>query len=339
MNITDIFSFLVHPAKGEDEQPEIGGAIIPHSGKLFQMLSELFARSDIECNIEICFRPTPEGKQENDCRDEIIALLQNPCIDLARIIASRLQAVTTHRSGLGLLFLLIGKNSDNRKLCISRFPADVGILALEDHATLRVEFLEKVFMRNAVAYKAVNYQGCSFDGDFWLGKAVDKQLNNPLALISNYWIRDFLLSDFLTTPAEGTRRLAMALRKTMDTTENLTVKQEIAASSQLVGNIDGVTISIDEFMKRFSLSSETQAAVREKIAYPALMSDLFQFSRDEFERQLPYKSVELSSGAVMTARITDFDKCFEAKRIAESDDEFEFRAAGRIVNERLRKSK
>ena len=41
---------------------------------------------------------------------------------------------------------------------------------------------------------------------------MDKQLNSPGGQLSDYWIGDFLLSEFSVTPAAGTRRLALALR-------------------------------------------------------------------------------------------------------------------------------
>lgn len=339
MNITDIFSFLVHPAKGLEEQPAIGGTRVPLNGNLFQMLSSLFSRSDNECNIEISFNPNEDGEQQNDCRDEILILLKEPSMKHARALASRLQSVTTNRSGLGLLFLTLGQKESLNKVYISRFPADFGILAEEDQRSLRVEFLEKVFMRNAFAYKAAMFHGSSFDSDFWIGKAVDKQINNKIITISSYWIREFLLSDFRTTPAGGTRRLAIALREAMDSSTILSVKEEIAASARLSENLNGQTISINDFADRFGFSQETRDAVSEKLKHPSLTFDQFEFSLTEFQKHLPYRSIELSNGAILTATVGNFDECFERREVTDVPEEYEFRTFGRIVNERLRKTK
>jgi hypothetical protein len=67
-------------------------------------------------------------------------------------------------------------------------------------------------MKSKNSYKAVAYHGPSLRGDFWDGKAIDKQIGDGLSGSSNYWIEDFLWSDFLITPQAGTRRLATALR-------------------------------------------------------------------------------------------------------------------------------
>jgi hypothetical protein len=103
IKLEKIHSFLVHPAKGEEQQPPIGGTPVPTTGKLATMLSSLFERAPVECDIEIVFRPDASGRQQNKCRDVLIRYIQQPTVPHGRVIASRLQEVTTHRSGLGLL--------------------------------------------------------------------------------------------------------------------------------------------------------------------------------------------------------------------------------------------
>jgi putative GTP pyrophosphokinase len=61
---------------------------------------------------------------------------------------------TTHRSGLGLLFLVTGEDDGETKIVVSRFPADSGVLAEEKGKGLTVEFLERIFMKGAKSYKA-----------------------------------------------------------------------------------------------------------------------------------------------------------------------------------------
>lgn len=342
VQITNVYSLLVHPSKGEEKQPDIGGTKVPLKGKLFKMLSDLFDRSKEECNIDICFKPQEDGKQKNTRRDSIIALLKNPSLEIARTMAIDLQSVTTNRSGLGLLFIIIGENDNHKKkILISRFPADVGILAEENHNTLRVEFLEKVFMRNAHAYKAVVYEGESLDTGFWTGIAVDRQINNGIMAISGYWIREFLQSDFATTPAAGTRRLANALREAANGTDDFQIKEEIAAAVRLAGNINGKTISLAEFGNRFHFSNKTKDAVAARVKQTQLQNDRFRFATDEFQKYLPYKSIELDTGVILTAPLPDFEKFIEKRPIEASREAgpCEYKTTGMVVNERLRKTK
>lgn len=340
MKITCAYSFLVHPAKSLKEQPQIGGAEIALKGKLFYMLSSMFDKSNQECAIDICFKPKEDGTQQNVCRDEIISILKTPSLKIAKSLAIRLQSVTTNKSGLGLLFILLGENKATQKIYISRFPADIGILAEEDHITLRVEYLEKVFMRNALAYKAVVYEGDSLDADFGIGRAIDRQTNNKNIDICNYWIRDFLHSDFYTTPASGSKRLANALHNAMNKTDNLQIKEEIVSAARLVRNIDGNTTTINGFIRRFSLSDETKNEILKEIP-DSLQFERFQFDKEVFDKFLPYQSIELNNQVILTAPVNDFNKVIkrEVVNVNQKPEIYEFKTQGSIINEKLRKRK
>jgi hypothetical protein len=186
--VQHIHTFLVYPGKGRQEKIEINGTTVPLSGSMYNLLDSIYTRSDQECDIDITFRPTRDGKQQNDCRDLLVAYLGGPTLDSAKFLAERLRDTTDGRSGLGLLFLIAGKESTNHKIVISRFPTDSAIYVDEKARSLTVEFLERVFMKNKASYKAVAYQHSSLRGGFWTGRAVDKQLNYPGGQLSDYWI-------------------------------------------------------------------------------------------------------------------------------------------------------
>jgi hypothetical protein len=338
MEITSIFSFLVHPGKHEDIQPDIGGVTIPLEGNLYYMLSSVFGKATDECNIDIAFTQSDDGSQYNNCRQEVVGLLKDKNLDRARIVAQRLQAVTTKRSGLGLLFIVLGSNETSERVYIARFPADFGIVAQEDDETLRVELLEQVFMKNAVSYKAVVFDGVSYDADFWVGKAVDKQISNNSVAISGYWIREFLLANFRTTPAQGTRRLAIAIKRTMDQTDDLEIKEELAAASRLARSLNGELLSMSNFGQRFGLSEKTQTALASTLSDPTLRFDQFRFTHEEFTKHVRFRSVQINNGALLTAPTGRFDECFTRQKVAENREEYTFTTQGTVINERLSKS-
>src|SRR5690348_3222460 len=126
MPIDRIHSFLIHPAKNAEEQPDIRGTQIAKRGSLYTMLAGLFNRAGEECDIEIVFRPNDEGHQQNDCHDLVVDYGREPAIANGRRLANRLQEVSTNRSGLGLLFLMKGTENGNTQVVLSRFPADQG---------------------------------------------------------------------------------------------------------------------------------------------------------------------------------------------------------------------
>ena len=210
MPVRRIHTFLVHPGRAGDPEP-IVGTEVALEGQFFNLLRDIYARSDAECETEIAFNQGPNGKQDNACRNLLVDYLRRSTLAKGRRLAERLKSVTTHRSGLGLLFLITGNEGLEPKIVISRFPADTGVLAEANRDGLTVQFLERIFMKNAKAYKAAAYQHASLENGFWLGRSVDKQIGLATDL-SNYWIKDFLGSDYRTTAAYGTRRLALAIR-------------------------------------------------------------------------------------------------------------------------------
>ena len=334
-----IHSYLAHPGKNEPKQPAIKGTNVPLAGKLFEMLSRVFDGADSECTHDITFDPSDDGKQVNPCRDLVVAYLKKGTLPNGQRIAERLQQVTTGKSGLGLLFLMSGKTGRERKIVVSRFPADSGILAEEAADGLTVEFLEKVFMKSATSYKAAVYRGTSTSGDFWDGRAIDKQINHQLLAISNYWIKDFLASDFRATSAQGTKRLATVIIAATKQADDVKVKQELVAAAQLARGLKGKTTSIRDFCKKFALSPAATQMVAEQCANDAVRSERFRFSETEFEKHIAIRSVELDSGAILMAPADQFDKVFTQDMVNKVTGKQRFSTEGKVVDERLKRSR
>ena len=335
MAIDHIHTYLVHPGKGAAVARQMGGTTVALSGKLFPLLSEIYARSENECDIDIAFNRSAHGAPQNPCRDLILTYLGGPTIVRGRHIAERLEAVTTHRSGLGLLFLISGSEGRDYKIVISRFAAHSAVSAEEDQQNLSVEFLERVFMRSAYAYKAVLYRSPSLTTGFWLGRAVDKQINSPES--SNYWISEFLDSDMRTTAAAGTRRLALALRDAAKRTPDVGVKSEIAAAVTLATGLRGQRLSISDFTKQLRLSDAAKQAISDEVRGAGTLDERFQFDPDEFTKHVAYRTVEMDSGGLLTAEATAFDRVFQRDVIDEPEHKVRFSTEGRVVSERLGK--
>jgi hypothetical protein len=218
-----------------------------------------------------------------------------------RQVAKRLQSVTTNRSSLGLMFLMTGKHKGENKIVVSRFPADSGILAEEKEKGLSVEFLERIFMKSATSYKAAVYSGRSFAKDFWKGQAVDKQINSADSYISDYWIRDFLRSDFLTPGEAGTRRFAIAVREAMNRSENPEVKKDITAFHRLAAAMPRKIVNAKALLDQLQVPEETQEQIKERFPRAKLFAENFQFVPAEFLKHVALRTVELDNGGLLTA--------------------------------------
>ena len=170
-------------------------------------------------------------------------------------------------------------------------------------------------MKNKHSYKAVLYRDASLQADFWNGRAIDKQINTPTSPTSDYWISDFLLSEFTVTSAQGTGRFAKALRVAVQSDIPVEVKQEITAAARLSGGLGGQRMSINQIATRFNLSQLAQAAVIKGLKKPALANEVFSFDAAEFKSVIAFKSVELDNGATLTAESDRFDKVFHKEQI------------------------
>jgi hypothetical protein len=325
MTLEHAHSFLVHPSKAEQEQPGIGGTSVPPGGALGKMLGRVFDKASEECDIDIVFRHDDAGNQQNDTRDLLVAYVGSPTIPNGRKIAARLQTVTTNRSGLGLLFLMQGKVGGVYRLVVSRFPADQGVIAEEDRERLSVEFIERVFMKNARAYKSAIYESDSLARGFWDGRAVDRQISGPKEL-SDYWITDFLSSNLRTTGPAGTKRIAAALRESIKRAPSLEAKQELVAAASLLRGQHGRSVSGTKLVERLGLSDEAGSALQDALPRPELMGEVFRFDREEFEKHVMYRLVELDNGGVLIADDADSERV-------------RFTTEGAVVDSRLRKSK
>ena len=98
-------------------------------------------------------------------------------------------------------------------------------------------------------------------------------------------------------------------------------------------------MTIREFQEQFGLSDMSKDAVSDEIRMPNLLDDAFRFDHQEFSKQVAFRSIELDNGGVLTAESSEFDNVFRQEMIDEAENEVRISTEGRVVNERLRKSK
>lgn len=336
MKIEKIHSYLVNPEKGIEEQSEIRGTEVTNKGNLYKMLTEIFFEAPSECKYEIAFLHNEDGEQQNDCKDLIIEYTKTGEYKNGLKIAEHLQLQTTKRSGLGLLFLILGKNGNKHRLVISRFPADNGILAEESKSALNVKFVERIFMKNAKAYKCAIYEGSALEMDFWKGRAIDKQINSDLD-ISAYWIKDFLKSDFATPGERGTKRLASALRDAINNpSTSIEIKEELTAALKLAKGLNGQIVSASSFLSRLGVSKDSKDVVQASMK-SSLFDEQFKVIFEEMDKLIAFKSVELDNGAYLSAQATAFENIFSKEKV--ENNNVEFSTKGKIITERVRKTK
>lgn len=300
------------------------------------MLGGVFDNAGRDCVVPVIF--SSDDAQHNPVRTELMALLARPSLRTATPLASRLQLATSGQSGMGLLFICLGEDNGSRRVVLSRFPADEGIVAERAPTHLTVQFVEQVFLKSAFSYKAATYVATGRADQLWKGHVVDRQINAGSKSVADYWIMDFLRSDFATTAAAGTKRLAAALKDAIAATTSVEVKAQIAAAAQLASTLPRRMMNISDFCDRFNFSPETKGLVISKVKPPRLVHDRFQFDSEEFGRHIAYKQVELDNGGVLTAPADKFDTVFEETG-RRGHEQRTFTTTGLIIDERLKKTK
>lgn len=341
MGIKKIHSYLVPPLAGKDDFSSIKGTAVEAGGKLYGLLAEVYEKSDTDCRIDISFNIAADGTQQNPIRSLLTKYHKRSTIENGREMAQKLAAVTTNRSRLGLLFLIAGNEGRKKKIVIARFPADSGILAEDDSGALNLQFIERVFMKSAKAFKAVVYSDLSLETGFWKGKAIDKQVNTRETNISEYWIAQFLESDFLSTSAAGTRRLAMAMKNANLDTDDLVIKQELAAGATLAKSLAGRILSAEEFFVQFGFSDPTKELMKRHLGNSRVVTEKFKFDVVEFSDLIRFRSVELDSGATLTAPADKFDEVVVQEETGLRDTEdgrIRLIVEGKVINQKLRKT-
>jgi hypothetical protein len=304
------------------------------AGKLFNMLNDIFSGDASSRDFQVTFNSGAAGAQVNDCRDLMVSFQSRPTLVNGRKIATRLQAATDGRSGIGLLFLLSGIHGLKQRMVVSRFPTDQAVLAEVGSGGLDVEFLEQVFVKRLSSYKALMLQHKSPAAGFWSGVATDRQAGQSGEHISEYWLKDFLDADFSETPAAGTRRLATALRQALRANPSLSVKSEIAHASSLAPSaLAGKPTSISDFCNHFGLSKAAKETIVAQLSKASLAAKSFKFDPKEFRAVAPYRTVEMNTGAILTAPNDDFENVFSTRKTKDGD--VEYTAKGRVSDQRL----
>lgn len=338
MPITHFHSYLIHPGKNieVEDRRDISGAEIPLSGKLHEMFRTIYSESKSSCTHRVNF---VTDDQSNPARDLIVPYAKGPTLNRGLKIAKRLQGFTTKTPGIGLLFLVRGEENGKIRTLLSRFPAEVGILAEEAKGGLNVEYLEKVFMKNAKKYKAAVYEDDSPDSKYWKGRVADHQISDGVRTVSDYWVIDFLASTSNTPSKEGSKRLGKTVKTALKNTSDPAVKRELVSVAQLVSNLHGTKVSPKTITKKYSLSSAATQAVKDAAKNDQLFNDEFKLDKAAYGAVLSFETRELDNGAILTCASGQFEDVFTEEVLDAATGLRIYSTEGKQIDVRLNRAK
>ena len=117
---------------------------------------------------------------------------------------------------------------------------------------------------------------------------------------------------------------------------DIAAKQEIVSAATLAASLPRQSISINEFVNRFSLSPAVSDAIKQQLKNPRLADERFLFSAPDFTSVLAYRSVELDNGATLTSPSGKFDDVFHKQVVDKDKNEVRFTTQGAVVNDKLK---
>ncbi len=333
MEIKKIFSVLVPPGKNRDNI-NLLGTEIQLEGELYNLIKKVYDKSEKECDIPIYFE---SENQQNTCRKMMIDCLKTKSIDEIKSFFLKLSKVTTSVPGIALCFFIIGKKGNQTTIFICRFPAAEAIRTNLDENNFKVDVVKDIYLRSSKFYKSVLYQDESIKNGFWKGKAIDKQTNHKDREISEYWIKDFLKSDFEVTSKSGTATLALSLKDAIQKEEELDNKQQLISFSNMLMNHDSQNITINEQCNNFGMSEELKEKIKSNLKCKAFFDSRFTFDKEEFISQAVFRTVYMKNGAILSAESTKFDSCFQAEVLNAAENMVKYTTISNIEDIKVRK--
>ena len=304
MEICKIYGFITPALKNENADRIIQGREIGSSGRLYTILLEIFTSLENKCDIPIKFL-SENGTQNNPVMLQVQKLNGDFSLENALWFANRLSKCTDKTMKNGLLFIAKLNDSNNIRIALCRIPAEEGITVKVEDSDVKFDVLEDVFIKNSHKFKLAYFD--SIDS-FMTGNATDRQINDgkKIRYLSDYWVKDFLDCELEITPKRGTKMLAEAIRKTIETTENETIQKELTSVISMIPNVNEEKTSFDGFFSLMHLSEETKNEVLQKLSVPSFNAQ-FQIDAEEFNSNCTYQSVIMDNGAIAIAPTNSFD--------------------------------
>ena len=295
------FASIVPPLKGVDEPTEteiVESKILDETEPGFDYLLKLFDSVHNTCKIGITFES--DGDQNNQIRSLIVNMVDKEDENLNLIdaswLANHLAKLTDERNKTGLFVILIGKKLQLNRVVLLRFRAEEVVYKKSLENGFRIDRLEQAYSQNSKYYKAAYYEDYSAKrSTFWDGFILDKQRRKE-TIVSEYWLKDFLLSDYSMSNYQGTLRLADYIKNFAKAIDDVAEQQTIFESVRnLRNNAEDRDISVLDFADDF-LPVNLRSRFKEFVGQDDINASLFNIDFEAYDHALPYHVMQMENG-------------------------------------------
>ena len=130
-----------------------------------------------------------------------------------------------------------------------------------------------MFLRNARTYKAALFDDISQNSNYWHAAVVDKQAGYENKSAA-YWTELFLQSTEQTTSKHGTKRLAMAIKKTISDRSLGDDQHHLVRSVVAANSLRKRRVSVIDFCNHFQFPKNVTEGVIGNLQNPDSANDL-----------------------------------------------------------------
>jgi hypothetical protein len=109
----------------------------------------------------------------------------------------------------------------------------------------------------------------------------------------------------------------------------------LIAVASLIRGQHGRVITGRELFQQLGVSEAATELITNELRRPEILDQRFELDADEFARHARYRTVEMSSGATLTAEERRFDEVFQRELLG-AENRVRYSTTGEVVNETLR---
>ena len=305
------------------------------------MLDEFFSKSRLEHEPTVSFRVEhrtgASGSQSHDVRTLIMdyEFGSAPRAKSAAVrLATRLGESMDARSSFTLLMLAAYADGGTGRLVAWAFPKEKPFHFRVRGSKAKITVLQNAFSRTSSFRKAALYEGRNRQVDFWKGRVIDKQAMSGFGTAADYWISDFLDSEYSMTGQIGTRLLAKSLRLTYDELSDPHEKDQVSGAIVAIHSSQRPRWSMARFANEY-LSGNAKAVFLGKVP-PDTRNTTFSFVAREFDDKLNFRVFKLRDNVMISA---PFGAIGASVQIIESPNQRKVKCEGIVVDDKIRAKK
>lgn len=309
MELFRLYAYTVAPSRPTVSRPAASrrpatprGGLVTVTSEFRLILEQTALNANFERRTRVDFNITRDDRS-NAVRDLVMKYgfgTGSVAKTAAAAIAERLATAMDRRSTPCLLVIAAMRDRDRRSVTIWTFPRDQVLRLQSGKSGASIEVLNDIFSQTSKLRKAALFAGRNIRGEFLQGRVLDFQVNQSSQEVADFWIGRFLDCVLSIADDTGTRMLANTIRRAVDSCDQLADQEQILTAMMSVRTSPQLRWSLRSFANQF-LSGIAKDTFLASAPNKQVSDSFFAFSRDEFERTLPYRIYSLRTGVFVTA--------------------------------------